>query len=682
METSTEYFADLAQNCSSKDDSHPEDISQLLPTLLQIFLTIKLGWLAGFYKIIPQEDSKGLNTFVGKFSLPVLIFMSLANLDFSNIDWSFLLAITISKTIIFIFAGLVDFIVQSPKDLSRASIFAIFCTQTNDFGMGLPILDAVYGRDHPFVGLLYLVAPISLLLLNPIGFVVMEAEKNKSGERSGIKEKLKTLSTVLKGLLMNPIVFMTILGIIANLVFGGHFPDLFSQFLNALGSAFTAMAPFTLGLSMAGKLGNIRGQVLKPIMALVVTKSILTPIITHILVDQMSVVFTGSTDPALSNFGFLYGTFPTALGVDSYASQYNVNPELVSAAIVICTVLSAPLMYVSASILTVLNMDQELYLMNLMQFQYDVCLFSIIGVLLIALIFLISGRYLRMPHSLTMSLLFLSLQTAVGGLIWSGGVGTSSWKRYLEVIFHLHGIYSCRFSTALLGVALLLISSGSEKIVEKWKLLFILAGPVVAGVGVTVLATLSPLRTDMVGQDLMLAFGETQDYVNLGVLSVSMVITTVCLIQTHRHGILDTAKHEDTTEVVKKSCPALTFSEGAACDKTEDVEIAALDTHTYSPQMFRHTLLLMMLCCSMFSGAALSIARIGKIWDAEGEFPGVYKVLVFLDTFLASGQGLLFLAVFALDCKFILLPISKGVRYFKERVRGREFPIPTWISME
>ena len=253
---------------------------------------------------------------------------------------------------------------------------------------------------------------------------------------------------------------------------------------------------------------------------------------------------------------------------------------------------------------------------------------------------------------------------------------------HIQVIFHLHGIYSCRFSTALLGVALLLISSGSEKIVEKFKLLFILAGPVVAGVMVTVLATLSPLRNDMVGQDLMLAFGETQDYVNLGVLSVSMVITTVCLIQTHRHGILDTAQHEDTTEVTKKSCPALTFSEGAACDKTEDVEIAVPDTHTYSPQMFRHTLLLMMLCCSMFSGAALSIARLGKIWDAEGEFPGVYKVLVFLDTFLASGQGLLFLAVFALDCKFILLPISKGVRYFKERVRGREFPIPTWISME
>ena len=35
-------------------------MSDLLPTLIQIFLTIKLGWLAGFYKIIPPTDAKGI----------------------------------------------------------------------------------------------------------------------------------------------------------------------------------------------------------------------------------------------------------------------------------------------------------------------------------------------------------------------------------------------------------------------------------------------------------------------------------------------------------------------------------------------------------------------------------------------------------------------------------------------
>ena len=392
-----------------------------------------LGWLAGFYKIIPKQESKGLNLFVGKFSLPVLIFVSLASLNFQNIEWSFLVAITISKSIIFVAVGVIQFIIKNPKDLSRASIFAIFCTQTNDFGMGLPILDAVYGHDHPFVGLLYLVAPISLLILNPIGFVLMEAEKNSSTKDSGILAKMKTFLVVMRALMMNPIIAMTILGVFANLVFQGNLPTLFSKFLIAIGAAFTSLAPFTLGLGMVGKFGNIRGDNLKPIIALVVTKSILTPILTHFLVEQMSLVFTGTKDPALSNFGFLYGTFPTALGVDSYAGQYNVNPDLISAAIVLCTLFSAPLMYVAANILTVLHLDMEQYLVSIMSFQFNICMFSIFGVMFISLIFIMSKRYQHMPHTLTMSMLYLSLQTAVGGSIWAADLEGDQWKRYLEV---------------------------------------------------------------------------------------------------------------------------------------------------------------------------------------------------------------------------------------------------------
>jgi len=681
IENHSETVFSLLQNCSdSKEDEPSDQIGDLLPTLLQIFLTIKLGWLAGFYKIIPPQDAKGLNIFVGKFSLPVLIFVSLATLNFDNVEWSFLLAIAISKVIIFVFVGIAEFIIHSPNDLSRASIFAIFCTQTNDFGMGLPILDAVYGHDHPYVGLLYLVAPISLLILNPIGFVLMEAEKNPSKENSGILQKLKTFLVVLRGLITNPIVFMTVLGILANLLFKGALPSYIANFLNALGAAFTSMAPFTLGLSMVGKLGNIRGENLKPIVALVVTKSILTPILTHIIVDQMSVMFTGSIDAALGNFGFLYGTFPTALGVDSYASQYNVNPDLISAAIVICTAFSAPLMYVAANILTVLDMDRDQFLVNLQNFQYNISMFSIIGVFLIAMIFIISKRYLKMPHSLSMSLLFLSLQTAVGGIIWSDGAVAGSLKQYISVIFHLHGIYACRLSTAILALALLLISYGKTKLVEKTKVLFVLFGPVMAGVGVTVLALTSPLSEDN-GDDLLLAFGKNQDFVNIGVLSVSMLVTVACLILLQRSEQAK-AEHSDT-EAPTKSCPALTFATGAQCDKGEEEKSEpAPSASEYTPQMFRHTLLLMLLCCSMFSGAALSVSRIGNIWATEGAFPGVFKVLIFLDTFLASGQGLLFLFVFALDCKFILLPISQGLHYVLDKVKGNGNQMPSWISFK
>ena len=70
---------------------------------------------------------------------------------------------------------LLDFCLN--RDIQRAAIFAIYSTQTNDFGMGLPILVSEYGPDHEYVCLLYLVAPISLLLLNPIGLALAEVRR-------------------------------------------------------------------------------------------------------------------------------------------------------------------------------------------------------------------------------------------------------------------------------------------------------------------------------------------------------------------------------------------------------------------------------------------------------------------------------------------------------------------------
>ena len=69
-------------------------------------------------------------------------------------------------------------------DPARAGIFAIFTTQSNDFALGYPILLAIYGQTNPeFPMYLYLMAPISLVILNPIGFICMEvgSTSNRAG---------------------------------------------------------------------------------------------------------------------------------------------------------------------------------------------------------------------------------------------------------------------------------------------------------------------------------------------------------------------------------------------------------------------------------------------------------------------------------------------------------------------
>ena len=76
---------------------------------------------------------------MGTFSLPSLIFMSLAQLDLTSVNWLFLLSILISKSIVFVAVIVITLLVGRPVNLGRAGIFAIFCTQSNDFAIGYPI---------------------------------------------------------------------------------------------------------------------------------------------------------------------------------------------------------------------------------------------------------------------------------------------------------------------------------------------------------------------------------------------------------------------------------------------------------------------------------------------------------------------------------------------------------------
>ena len=94
-------------------------LHDLLPTLSQIFLTIKLGWLAGTFNIIKAPEARGLNIFVGKYSLPSLVFISLATFDFSTVNLAFLLGVFSSKLLIFVLTLLTQVLIS--RDVSQGA---------------------------------------------------------------------------------------------------------------------------------------------------------------------------------------------------------------------------------------------------------------------------------------------------------------------------------------------------------------------------------------------------------------------------------------------------------------------------------------------------------------------------------------------------------------------------------
>merc|ERR1719391_92820 len=525
-----------------------EGMEELLPTLLQIFLTVGLGWAAGALGLFGAKESKGIGVFVGKFSLPALIFTSLATLDLSAIKWSFLLAMLIAKSAIFSLVMLFE--VALNRDASRASIFAICCTQTNDFGMGLPILSSIFGPCHPLVGLLYLVAPISLLVLNPIGFILLEIGR---GEKE--KDVFSTIRSVIWGLITNPVVTMTLLGVLGNFAFSSSPPPTITKFLSALGAAFTALAPFSLGLSMVGKLGNMKGKNLKPILGLVAIKSIVCPMVTYLVVDEITGLLDSAPDPSLSNFALLLGSFPPALGVLSYAIEYGVSVDLVSAAIVLTTLASAPLLFAVANILTATSVCKEDLVSS--DHSWIDCILSI-GSVALVLAIILSRQWRHGPHLFTLSLLLLTFVSSTAGLL----------QHFFQLpslaLTSLTALHATRLSTPFLAFFLLRLTQNPMSPPSlRSTILLMLPGPFIA------LSTIFLLLVPYSPEDFVV-FNMSQDLVSLAVHIVALFPTLPILLLTFR---LPPASLPDS-------------------------------------QVFRHTILVASLAAASFFSLALSLGKL------------------------------------------------------------------------
>jgi len=102
-------------------------------------------------------------------------------------------------------------------------------------------VEALYSQSHPtYKAYLYLLAPISLVILNPIGFTLMEiGKRGMSGDvaaevraNNGGRDKLVLAGTIAKNIVLNPVVLMTALGIIGNLVFKHNLPVSIAGVLN------------------------------------------------------------------------------------------------------------------------------------------------------------------------------------------------------------------------------------------------------------------------------------------------------------------------------------------------------------------------------------------------------------------------------------------------------------------
>ncbi|GAB6023980.1 hypothetical protein CHUAL_008706 [Chamberlinius hualienensis] len=524
---------------NSSDPSSDINFDNLYPAIVECFVIILSGYVAGRMNLISPSESKGINTFVGHFSLPAMIFLSMATLDFSVVNWMFLLSILISKTVVFLAVIIITIIVSRPVNLGKAGIYAIFSTQSNDFALGYPIVAALYANSHPdYANYLYLVAPISLVFLNPLGFVLMEIEKRKSvvSTEGSQQSRAQVALHIARGVLLNPVVLMTVAGVVGNYVFQHCLPSILEGVLKVLGSAFSATSLFILGLRMVGQISNLSGKGLVVPGILVVVKTIVVPLVTREMVNLLKAGSNATETLDLSTYGFLYGTFPTAPGVFVYAGQYNLDVDLIATSMVACTFFSAPIMFVSAKMITLHVTNDTDYLQDLNKFLFNISIIGIISCVWSTATFLLSKKWKKVPHCMTLCLVISQLVACIGALLWDVLECKHGWQIHLQFIMFTIGVFSSRIWTALLAISLLLLRWRSLCFTLRMRPVFAIIGWGIPAALVTILCLLEERESTVKEKtDPNFQYGRTQATTACLVLLCSFVVTALALVLHQRY---------------------------------------------------------------------------------------------------------------------------------------------------
>jgi len=159
------------------------DFTDLIAVLFECFSIISLGYLSARFKLISAE-AKDIGAYLSTYALPMIIFLNIAQMEFQTINLPFLFCMLVSKLILFITVTLFTLVIGYPRNYGYAGALSILATQSNDFALGYPLVKSLYGKTRPeMLNYLSLMAPIQLLILNPLGIVMLELEKSRNRQR-------------------------------------------------------------------------------------------------------------------------------------------------------------------------------------------------------------------------------------------------------------------------------------------------------------------------------------------------------------------------------------------------------------------------------------------------------------------------------------------------------------------
>ena len=194
---------------------------------------------------------------------------------------------------------------------------------SNGVMLALPLLLWVYGDAGGVPALL--IITLDVIVFSSVT-VLLELSR-----RGGRATGLRVVGQAARGVLVNPIIMGTVLGILFSLS-GLALPVVVEETLSFLGGAAAPSALFALGASLS--LRRIAGS-LGPAGTMVAFKLFLHP-----LLAWLAFTYLLDLDPLWRNAGVIFAACPVGLNVYVFAQHYDVAIETASSAILISTMLA------------------------------------------------------------------------------------------------------------------------------------------------------------------------------------------------------------------------------------------------------------------------------------------------------------------------------------------------------
>lgn len=288
-----------------------------------VFIIIACGYLAAATKYLDPELSGSINSLSMKFTVPVLLFRALYNLDFSQAFHLPMLVSFYSGAVASFVVGILIARVLWKRNPGVAVAIGFSGVFSNSVFLGLPIVERAFGAEALTLG--YGIVALHAPCIYAIGIITMELARRDGRPLS------ETLLLTIKSILSNPLMIGILLGALCNQL-GIKFPEPVIAAIDMIATAALPVAVFGIGAALTRY--TIKSEIFESLVI-----SGLTLIFYPAFVLFMS-HYVFELPQSQVKVAVTIASMPAGLNVYIFASMYNRAMALSASVLLISTILS------------------------------------------------------------------------------------------------------------------------------------------------------------------------------------------------------------------------------------------------------------------------------------------------------------------------------------------------------